>query len=41
MKNMRTLQKRIAYQLQQSSLDADVTGNTCDRRKVQPQNVFV
>ena len=41
MKNMRTLQKRIAYQLQQGSLDAEVTGITCDSRKVQPQNVFV
>lgn len=28
MKNMRTLQKRIAYQLQQGSLDAEVTGIT-------------
>lgn len=37
MKNMRTLQKRIAYQLQQGSLDAEVTGITCDSRKVQPQ----
>ena len=41
MKNMRTLQKRIAYQLQQGSLDAEVTGITCDSRKEQPQNVFV
>lgn len=41
MKNMCTLQKRIAYQLQQGSLDAEVTGITCDSRKVQPQNVFV
>ena len=41
MKNMRTLQKRIAYQLQQGSLDAEVTGITYDSRKVQPQNVFV
>ncbi len=41
MKNMRTLQKRIAYQLQQGSLDAEVTGVTYDSRKVQPQNVFV
>lgn len=41
MKNMRTLQKRIAYQLQQGSPDAEVTGITCDSRKVQPQNVFV
>ena len=41
MKNMRTLRKRIAYQLQQGSLDAEVTGITCDSRKVQPQNVFV
>ena len=41
MKNMRTLQKRIAYRLQQGSLDAEVTGITCDSRKVQPQNVFV
>ena len=41
MKNMRTLQKRIAYQLQQGSPDAEVTGTTCDSRKVQPQNVFV
>ena len=41
MKNMRTLQRRIAYQLQQGSLDVEVTGITCDSRKVQPQNVFV
>ena len=41
MKQLRTLRKRIAFRCQQGSLDAEISGITCDSRKVQPQNVFV
>ena len=41
MKQLRTLRKRSAFRCQQGSLDAEISGITCDSRKVQPQNVFV